>query len=441
MAGHNVFVGLLRVVSEAAATGVAGVPATVEIAFVSGGGARVDMSDPRADAWLGALSTMREAGIPAYVESDSDSGLVTDVLVPIVVRVRDIRDSGGALEVELVVSEARHWLSRSTPGFAGMLRTLEQARERDDAVLVTERVNEHLIIDVRPLPDQIAPPVVATEEAPGPPPQGPETAPPVSLGVANQMFAMLNGRTCCSSAPTAPSIPFTFPDDGCWGRAHEMCRLMATQSVASDKVWIYGSLRVSSANKPDCVVRWGWHVAPTLEVIVGSTAQTYVLDPALFTSPVPRATWAGVQGDPSAQLVPTGSDVYYRSFGGGIEYDPAYSKTNGVLATYRAQLQLRSASSAGPPPYPQCQLRPPGTQWFGTLGPSETRRWFTFGWQARSHIIWTVVPTTICPGVPQLRWTTAVERADSTNVTYWITVTNLTSNTIRFEGRFDVLAA
>lgn len=440
MPGHDVIVGLLRAVPEAREAAPGG-RAQVEVAFEAGGAARIDTADPRAGAWIAALSTMRESGIPAYVETDADTGLVTEVLVPIVVRVGDIRDAGDALEVELVISEARHWLPRSAPGFAEMLRTLEQARAQGAAVLVTERVDEHVIVDVRPLPDEIAPPPAVTEHEPEPPPVAETHAPPVSLAVANQMFAMLNGRTCCSSGPAAPCIPFTFPDDGCWGRAHEMCRLMAAQGVASDKVWIYGGLRVSSANKPDCVVRWGWHVAPTLPVTIGSSTQTYVIDPALFTSPVPRATWAGVQGDPNAQLVPSGSDVFYRGFDGYVQYDPTYSETNTVLARYRAQLQLRSASSSGPPPYPQCQVRPPGTQWFGTLAPSETRRWFTFGWPAKSHIVWTVMPTSICPGAPQLRWTTAVERADSTHVTYWITVTNLTSRTIRFEGRFDVLAA
>jgi hypothetical protein len=54
--------------------------------------------------------------------------------------------------------------------------------------------------------------------------------------------------------------------------------------------------------------------------------------------------------------------------------------------------------------------------------------------------VWTVMPTSICPGAPQLRWTTAVERASATQLTYWVTVTNLTPRTVRFEGRYDVLA-
>jgi hypothetical protein len=50
------------------------------------------------------------------------------------------------------------------------------------------------------------------------------------------------------------------------------------------------------------------------------------------------------------------------------------------------------------------------------------------------------MPTTPCPGAPQLTWRTRVERANATQVTYWIVVTNLTRSTVRFEGRYDVLS-
>lgn len=434
MPGRDVIVGRVQEVPENASN-VPGERSGVQLVFDGGQTARIDGADQRAEAWLAAVRTLQAARLPAYVEIDADSSVVTDVLVPIVVRVGEIRDVGDAVEVELVISQAQHQLRRTDPRFTELLGVLERARDRGEPVLVTERLDAHVIIDVRPLPGGMAPPPTPSEQA-----LAPEAATPVSLGVANQMFTMLNGQTCCSTSPTGSCIPFTYPDDGCWGRAHEMCRLMAQRGVQSDKVWIYGSLRVTSANKPDCQVRWGWHVAPTLPVMIGAAIHTYVLDPALFTSPVPQATWAGVQGDAGARLVASGSEVFYRSSIGSVVHDPTYSQTNSVLATYRAQLQLRSASGTGPPPYPQCAVRQPGTQWLGTLGPSETRRWFTFGWPAPWHVVWTVMPTTICPGTPQLRWTTAAERASTTHVTYWITVTNLTPRTIRFEGRYDVLA-
>lgn len=433
--GTDVIVGMVSAVPEsgAAASG----RGQTEVAFADGRLARIDAGDRRADGWLAILDMLRSAGLPAYVEVEAGTDRVREVLVPIAVHVGGLRDDGEATEVELVVSHARHRLLRSHPRYDELRGRLERARDSASAVLVTERLDDHVIIDVRALPEGVRPPPSPAEAVPEP--ERPEAVPPVSMAVANQMFAMANGRTCCSAAPSAPCIPFTYPDDGCWGRAHEMCRLMGLQGVASDKVWIYGNLKVSSAKKPDCLVQWGWHVAPTLPVTVGGSTVTYVIDPSLFTSPVPQATWKGVQGDPSATLVPTASNVFYRSFSGSVQYDPTYSSTNSVLATYRAQLQSRS-TSLGPPPYPACQTRPPGTQWFGTLAPNETRRWFTFGWPAQWHVVWTVMPTSICAGAPQVRWTTAVERANATQVTYWITVTNLTARTVRFEGRYDVLA-
>lgn len=81
-----------------------------------------------------------------------------------------------------------------------------------------------------------------------------------------------------------------------------------------------------------------------------------------------------------------------------------------------------------------------GTQFTGTLGPSQTRRWFTFNWPAPWHVVWYCVPTSPRSGAPQVSWDVEVERASSTHCTYWLTVRNLTANTVTFEGRFAVLS-
>ena len=115
-------------------------------------------------------------------------------------------------------------------------------------------------------------------------------------------------------------------------------------------------------------------------------------------------------------------------------------QTNSVLETYRNQLRIRATGSDGPPPYLGCLPAKPGVQFYGTVEPGATHSWFTFGWPANWHVLWTVMPTTPCPGAPQLTWRTRVERANATQVTYWIVVTNLTRSTVRFEGRYDVLS-
>jgi hypothetical protein len=50
------------------------------------------------------------------------------------------------------------------------------------------------------------------------------------------------------------------------------------------------------------------------------------------------------------------------------------------------------------------------------------------------------MPITPVPGAPELGWDVAVERANATKSTHWITVRNLTGNSVKFEGRFAVLS-
>jgi hypothetical protein len=263
--------------------------------------------------------------------------------------------------------------------------------------------------------------------------------PSVTLQRAQQLYDLVNAKVCCPASAPAPCIPFLYPDDGCWGRAHEMCRLMIADGAQPEKVWIYGNLTVQTANNPFCQVNWGWHVAPTLQIDPVTGPITYVIDPSLFPGPVPEATWKSVQGDPNATLVTTDAAVFYRSFGGSLQYDPTYSQTQSVLATYRNDLRLRSASSDGPPPYFACMTQPPGVQWFGSVAPNSSHTWFTWGWPAVWHVIWTIMPVTICPGAPQLTWKVEAERANATQCTYWITVTNLTGDPVKFEGRYNIL--
>ena len=80
------------------------------------------------------------------------------------------------------------------------------------------------------------------------------------------------------------------------------------------------------------------------------------------------------------------------------------------------------------------------TQWTGQLAANETRRWFTWGWPATWHVVWTVMPTTPRAGAPQVSWVVQVERAGAEHVTYWVTVRNLTPDPVSFEGRYVILS-
>jgi hypothetical protein len=410
----------------------------VTVSFQQGRSAHLDMTVPRSKVWTEVLHSLRQANEPAYVELDPATNVITNLLCPLTVRVGAITPNaaGDAVEVELIISHARHHLRRAHADFQQMLQTLQDAKNRGTPVVVTETMNDHEIIDVRPLPN---PPMPAVQVAPPASNLSPFMA--ITPQQAQQYYDLVNAKLCCPANPTAPCIPFLYPDDGCWGRAHEMCRLMLAAGGSPGKIWIYGSLHVKTANNPSCKVDWGWHVAPTLQVQVGSSTQVYVIDPALFSGPVTQATWASVQGDPNPALEPSDASVFYRGKGGiPTQYDPTYSQTNQVLTTYRNQLKLRSAGPDGPPPYVQCLVKPPGVQWYGTVAPHATHTWFTWGWPAAWHVIWTIMPLTPCPGAGQLSWVVQVERANSTQCTYWITVKNLTGDPVVFEGRYDVLS-
>lgn len=81
-----------------------------------------------------------------------------------------------------------------------------------------------------------------------------------------------------------------------------------------------------------------------------------------------------------------------------------------------------------------------GVQWTGSLSGNQTQRWFTFNWPATWHVVWTIMPTTERTGAPQVSWTVQVERANAEYVTYWITVRNLISDPVSFEGRYCILS-
>ncbi len=80
-----------------------------------------------------------------------------------------------------------------------------------------------------------------------------------------------------------------------------------------------------------------------------------------------------------------------------------------------------------------------GVQFTGTISANQTQRWFTFRWPAYWHVVWTVVPTSVRPGGPQIEWKVQVERASDQYITYWVSITNLTPVPVSIEARYAVL--
>ena len=339
---------------------------------------RLDPENARTRGLRPILEGLIRQRLPAYLEIDPATSTITRLLIAQVTRVVAVRPSTDGLDVELEMSHARHVLRRAAADFAEFERQLRDSMGSGSLLTVTDD-DAHNIIDVRayrPPPNAPIPPL-----PPFPRPQVTRLPwplrwlrglwrwrcwpwwwfcfPCMSADRAQQIFNSMASTSCDPLTVPPPCIPFMYPDDGCWGRAHEMCRLMVNVGVSPRKVWIQAAsgtlLQVNTRNNPNCYVQWFWHVAPTICVrywyFFFPFIREMVIDPALFTTPVTEATWKGVQNNPGATLTDADWTIFYLWTNAT---DPTFTQTDQVLATYRLKLQLRSQSPVGPPPYANC---------------------------------------------------------------------------------------
>lgn len=108
------------------------------------------------------------------------------------------------------------------------------------------------------------------------------------------------------------NIAYGYTDDGCYARAHLMCRKLVDMDIVPEKAWAF------ETEKQDLIVHypdgkeqsWWFHVAPvvTVDMLDGTTAKM-VLDPSMFDGPVGLRQWADrMHADLSqVDVVPCGS--------------------------------------------------------------------------------------------------------------------------------------
>jgi hypothetical protein len=335
--------------------------------------ARLDPSDERSGGFRQVLAELSSRNRPVYVELEPESSAITRLLIPHLGRVREVREfDERRLAVELDRSHALFFVLRGEEGADELERELRAAQASGDPVILTVD-DAQRIIDVRRAEGE-APPFERLIAPPGPRPSWWDGVKRCLLRIwrwcwwpwwwyrcwfrccitparAQEVFDAMRATTCDPLNVPPPCIPFLYPDDGCWGRAHEMSRLMLAMGLCPKKVWSRGSLHVRTRNNPNCEVYWGWHVAPTLCVRTGFLRRTrMVIDPSLFDTPVTKADWKAKQEDANASLTDTEWEIFHLWLN---ETDPTYAKTNQVLDTYRLQLKNRTIQH-GPPPYAQC---------------------------------------------------------------------------------------
>ena len=347
-------------------------PQGLDVELDGGRRVRLDPQNPRSEGFASVLAGLAELRHPAYLDVDPETEAVSRILIPTVGRVVAVREVDAGLEVQVEKSHARHLLRRDRPDFEEFEAVLRAAQAANERVMLTPDDGQNVedIRLFRPGPD----------DGPVPDfPPYPETRLNwldrilwwpiwpwvwwryrcISSARAQEIFNAMSATSCNPVGIAPPCIPFMFPDNGCWARAHEMRRLMNNMGVYPRKVWIQGVLHTPTKNHPNCFVNWAWHVAPTIcvrqrwrwwYVFWWWLGERMVIDPSLFTTPVTQAQWKAVQGDPNATLTDSSGAIFYLF---SNQTDDTYTETNLDLQTYRIALQNR-ANQIGPPPYANC---------------------------------------------------------------------------------------
>lgn len=124
----------------------------VTVQFQTGDIGLLDMSLPRTRIWYEVIASMRQSNNPVYVEIDPETNVITELLIPLRVKVGEMvpsEENRKDLKVELIISHAVHHLRHANPQFKKLAKQLMNAKQKGLKVLVTERPDEHEIIDVR----------------------------------------------------------------------------------------------------------------------------------------------------------------------------------------------------------------------------------------------------------------------------------------------------
>lgn len=136
-------------------------------------------------------------------------------------------------------------------------------------------------------------------------------------------------------------IPWNYPNDCCYNRAHVMAQELKAAGVDVGKAWNYApsnssALRVSTPNDPKGYVEWGYHVAPTVPVLnADGSTQPMVLDPSIASGPITPAEWKAMQGQPGSDLVLTNAAPYYRTEDGRVAATPSDAEVEDIFEQHR----------------------------------------------------------------------------------------------------------
>lgn len=104
----------------------------------------------------------------------------------------------------------------------------------------------------------------------------------------NSIYQKIINQSCGSASSNC--IPFRYPVDGCFARAHAMRRILLENGYDCQKIFLYGNLAANNG----CCVTWRYHVAPLVYVKTSSGTVSRVLDPSLLKAPATIDSWVNV---------------------------------------------------------------------------------------------------------------------------------------------------
>lgn len=145
----------------------------------------------------------------------------------------------------------------------------------------------------------------------------PDAVPVISPERAIEVFDILKSMD---------NIAYGYTDDGCYARAHLMCRSLFGMGLVPEKAWAFETdNRELVVQFPHGEQTWWFHVAPVLNIEDGKGGHTpMVFDPSLFDGPVTLKEWGDIMQAESDQLFITlcgKAPGYYRG-----DYTP-YNRT------------------------------------------------------------------------------------------------------------------
>ena len=145
------------------------------------------------------------------------------------------------------------------------------------------------------------------------------------LGSVLNPLSMEQAKALFKELAENKKIPFNFPREYCFARAHEMRRLIVEKGIECMKVFNLATDDDALVVKDPRMglVGWVYHVAPTVSVQTPDGNVRMVIDPSLFKEPVTIEEWRAVQNCPDAPLKEVDSRIYQPP----DEYDDDYSQT------------------------------------------------------------------------------------------------------------------